>query len=596
MEFNFSKWGKSNEKIAKTILGDKLGGTRQVKLPTLPEDILEWIDSARPNVEGIKRSFLICPFWIPIYQDTSNFVMVVGGRQIFKSTATTDFIAHQATAFSGRQVCYVTFNEPNLSAFSRQKLQVGTFSQNPTLSLFPRHKLGNIHEISLKNNSTIYMITDNHEYKHVEGKSPSLLILDEAQYQDIQFIGKLNQTRTATKGKMMVFGIGGESGSPYEKLWKRTNQMEWQYDDPNWRDRLQFDEKGLVIGNYLKDVLLGKWIEKNPDAVFYHGYHIPQTLFPTIPLTIKDAVEKYKISPDFSIEHQKNDYSPSLFSSHTLGTFYKSTRRPITPEMVLKCMKPYDYISLMGADEVAELKEKYGNEIKISMGVDFGSSPSSSATVIAILVWFKTPDIYWLAKIEPRPQENQLNQAEYIAKLFKDYRCDVGVGDLGYGANQVKLIQDGGYSNKTGIRYNGVTSSKFFGCRTISDETKPFQHFEKKIDEHGDQTGRIQIDKTTSIDMLIDIFAKSASAIYDDENKLKSKLVIPYANPDEVGFLLDDLTSITRKDLNQIEDYTIQDGRQRPRKEYNHPPDSAMAIIYALIGVQKQTRFNWVSI
>ena len=77
------------------------------------------------------------------------------------------------------------------------------------------------------------------------------------------------------------------------------------------------------------------------------------------------------------------------------------------------------------------------------MGVDFGSG-ISSVTAIAILIWWRKSDRFQLVHIEKRPQENQLKQAEHIVNLFREYSCDIGVGDLGYGANQVKLIQDGG--------------------------------------------------------------------------------------------------------------------------------------------------------
>jgi len=596
MELNLTKWSRSHQALALKYLRTHNIMSSRYPLPVLPRDPLEWIKVARPQVEGIKRSFLAAPFWVPIYQDNHDFIVITGGRQIFKSTASTDFIAYETTTNPAVQVCYVTFDEPNLSAFSKQKLQVGTFLQNPVLAQFPRHKTGNVHEISLKNGSTIYLTTDNYEYKHVEGKSLKLCILDEAQYQDIQFIGKVHQTMMATKGKIKVFGLGGESGSPYEKLWLQTNQMEWVYDDPNWRDRLQFDGNGLVVGNYLKDVLSGRWVAQNPDVTLYHGYHLPQTIFPTTPSTQEDAEKKYKIHPRFSIEFQRKELSESLFSSHVLGIFYKSTRRPITRQMVLACMIPYTYLSLLEPQTVFELKNTYGNEIKIGMGVDFGSGPTSSVTAIAIIIWWRKPDRFQLAWIEKRPQENQLEQAEYIAKLFKKYSCDVGVGDLGYGANQVKLIQDGGHNNTTGVKYDGVSNSKFFGCRTISDETKPILAFDKKIDEHGEEVGRLQIDKTSSIDFLIESFEKTIlHPEFNSDKTSRQKLMIPCKHDYEVDFLISDLTSITRKDLSQIEDYTITDPRQKPKKEYNHPPDSVMALIYSMIALKNETRWYWVS-
>jgi len=180
MEFNLVKWSKAHEMLARNILKKNNISSKRT-LPVLPQDPLEWIKAARPIVEGRARSFLVAPFWIPIYNDPHNFCVIIGGRQIFKSTACTDFLALEATSNPGVQVCYVTFDESSLSSFSKQKLQVGTFSQNPVLAQFPRYRLGNVHEISFINGSTIYLATDNYEYKHVEGKSLSLCILDEAQ-------------------------------------------------------------------------------------------------------------------------------------------------------------------------------------------------------------------------------------------------------------------------------------------------------------------------------------------------------------------------------------------------------------------------------
>jgi hypothetical protein len=186
-----------------------------IALPTNP---LEWIEKARPVVEGKKRTFYNAPFWRDIYLDNHHSKIIIGGRQIYKSTYISDILACEATSTPGIQTGYVTFNQYNLTGFSKQKLQIGTFSQNPILAKFPRNKLGNMGEISLKNGSTIYCMTDNNQYIHVEGKSLSHCILDEAQYQDIGHLEKVRQTMMATKGRLTILGLGGEIGSPYEKV------------------------------------------------------------------------------------------------------------------------------------------------------------------------------------------------------------------------------------------------------------------------------------------------------------------------------------------------------------------------------------------
>ena len=48
-------------------------------------------------------------------------------------------------------------------------------------------------------------------------------------------------------------------------------------------------------------------------------------------------------------------------------------------------------------------------------------------------------------------------------------------------------------------------------------------------------------------------------------------------------FLMDDFCSITRKDLEDVQEVRVEDPRQKPRKEYNHPPDSVMSIVYCMV-------------
>ena len=52
----------------------------------------------------------------------------------------------------------------------------------------------------------------------------------------------------------------------------------------------------------------------------------------------------------------------------------------------------------------------------------------------------------------------------------------------------------------------------------------------------------------------------------------------------ECNFLIDDFCDITRKDLDKDnEEITKEDPRQKAKKEWNHPKDSVMSIIYCLV-------------
>jgi len=516
-------------------------------------------------------------------------------------------MGHAATTKDHAEIQYVNHDGPSLSAFSNQRLRQGTFADNPRLRIYPRRGTGSVTRVELKNASTIYMDTDHREYKHVEGKSLDLCILDEAQYQDIQFLSKLEKTFAYTRGRLQILGIGGEAGSPYERRWLQTDQRHWFYDDPNWRDKLRFDENGLVIGDYMHDILRGNWIAQKPDNTEYRGYWIPQTIMPFIALTIVDAKERYKIPIKYSIEFQELHEPQSIVTTHVYGRFNKALRRPVTHEMVMACVEPYRNLDFLTPTDVEELRYKYPDNLTVGMGIDWGSGPSASLTVSCIILKWEMgeqhPPIYQIAEIEPRPREDQRKQTKYMVDKFKTFDCDFGVGDLGYGTEKIKTMQDGGAEADTGERFMGLGTDKFIGCMSMSHQTMPFQYYEEIEDQHGSGVPQLKVDKTSIIQNFIDMLDRRVHhpEFINGHEGFRPQLVIPFKDENKVFsqpmHLMDDFTSITRKDIALIEDVTIIDPRQHPKKEFNHPPDSVMAILYAIIATDnyESSQWKWVS-
>jgi len=211
----------------------------------------------------------------------------------------------------------VSCNPAHLSAFSKQRLRIETFHQNPILRQFLRYDRGNVGEISCANDSAIFLVTDEGEYQKVEGKSLYVLILDEAQYQEVQFLPKALYALFQTHGRIYTLGIGGEAGSEYYKNWHKTDQREWIYDDKYWYDKLIKDANGNITNTNddIKKILSGRWVAQKPKNNQFRGYHLPQTIYPNIPRTIEEA-QLQNINPQFSIEFQRR-YSPtSYYLSH----------------------------------------------------------------------------------------------------------------------------------------------------------------------------------------------------------------------------------------------------------------------------------------
>jgi len=555
-------------------------------IPQLPTDNLEWIKVARPYVGKVKRNFEWEPFWVDVYQDKSPNIVVVNGRQTFKSTFGTDVVGCYVTSHDNVEVTYIVDREDRVSAWSKQRFRKDTMLRNDLLVPFLMHGRANVGEINLTNNSVVYVRTDENEFNNVQGMTNWLMVFDECQYQELQFRAAALYSMTMTKGQVYYLGIGGEAGSEWYKLWKKSDQREWVFDDKNWREKLRFDDEGYLCNEHPENIVSGKWVAQKPENSEYRGYHMPQTIFARIPLTIHDAVNLYKTRPENSIEFQKKYNPSSIVQAHVYGNFFKAMRRPITPEMVEAC---YDYnLSLLTPKEISELKLKYGTEILIFLGIDWGSGPAASKTVGTVMIYWRKTNRYQIAWVDSRQQEHEYDQAAYFVDLFKKYCCDFCVADLGYGKDKVTMMQNGGYTS-FGEKVTGLGRGKVKGCWTsgnITEETMRHKN-QDVIDAPtvGEKKEFYSVDKTQIIQNFVDFVG---SKVPDENGKKVSQLIIPMKNDYECDFLLDDFCDITRKDLDKNnEEIAKEDPRQKAKKEWNHPKDSVMSIIYVLIGKTK---------
>ena len=570
------------EEIEKQISPAKKKGIN-IKMPT---DNLEWIEKVRPYVGKVERTFDWEPFWVDVYKDKSPNIVVVNGRQTFKSTFGTDIVGCYATSHDNSEITYIVDREDRVSAWSKQRFRKDTMLRNEMLTPFLMHGRANVGEINLTNNSVVYVRTDENEYNNVQGMTNSLMIFDECQYQELQFRSTALYSMTQTKGQCYYLGIGGEAGSEWYKLWKKSDQREWKFDDKYWREKLKFDDEGYLCNEHPEEIVAGRWIAQYPENKEYRGYHMPQTIFARIPITIEDAVTLYKTRPENSIEFQEKYNPKSIVAAHVYGDFYKAMRRPITPEMVEAC---YDYtISLLTPEEMKKIKQKYQNEILVFLGIDWGSGPAASKTVGAVIIYWKKTNRYQLAWVDSRPMEHEYDQAAYFVNLFRIYCCDFCVADLGYGKDKVTMMQQGGYTS-FGEKVPGLGRGHIKGCWTsgsITEET--MRHKSQDVIDAptvGEKKEYYSVDKTQIIQNFIDFIG---STVPDENGKSVSQFIIPMKNNWETDFLMDDFCDITRKDLDRDNiEITKDDPRQSAKKQYNHPKDSVMSIIYCMIGKSK---------
>ena len=351
------------------------------------------------------------------------------------------------------------------------------------------------------------------------------------------------------------------------------------------RNLLKFDSMGKIINtpDEIDVIRKGKWIAKNPNGQ-YPSYNITRPMMLRLPLTISDAIYKYKRPKEMSVQYSHITMSKRELATQVYGKFIHSPRIPITQQMVQAC---YDSTkSFLTAIEVRELKKKYKDEIHVFLGIDWGSGKTNaSSTVGTVTIYWKNIRQFQLARIVVDPETNSKgDQAFYFIKLFQEYDCDFCVPDLGHGDIQVESMQDGGYSSN-GERFPGLGRTKVRGCRTTGGIEKPDEEFKQEHDEHGKKIDHITTYKTTIIEQYIDLFESTSMNVKTKEiSKLHKRLLIPTKDDNSViNDILKQSCAISRVDIDSADDILGDDIRQSSERKYGHPPDIPMSIMYNIL-------------
>jgi len=567
-------------------------------------NVWEWIQKYRPNVGGDTRNFGLIPFWKEFYLDPHKRKGALCGRQVYKSTAATDYLSYISTTGSFRNAMYVIHDPTSMESFSTERVRQGTFMANHSLAPFlPYGKRAAVKTINLTNHSRITFRHSQNHYANTEGQTADITVVDEIQKQNLSKFRILKHTIRAKNAPLIMFGIGAEEGTTFhDMIMNESDIYDWRYKDRSpftdektgkkwnnqgWRHNLTFDESGIITNSteQLETILDGELVKIHSaynDAI-YKFYHFPQEIFPTIPLTISDS-KRYNRDIDQSIEYQQIHDPDDVFQAHCMGWFHAARGRPLTLDIIRKCYN--DHVSFLTPNEIKSLKEKYKNALVVTAGIDWGSNrEGKSNTVFTVLLcWKKTPyspEHYQIAYqkvfgVESSDAEEALN----IIPLIQAYHIDNTAGDIGFGKSGMKIIKDT-------IGRSHIHS--VFTSGNLLEETHTYQmdieHDEKKF---GIKNDFLSVHKTERVDHLIGIIKSTIPDDTDPTNKRKAtpKLVIPHENPLDVETLERGLLKIEREDLIVPTINSDIDKRQKPEKKYLHYKDEVSALIHAFIAFE----------
>jgi len=551
------------KKIAATILPD----LEDDYMPSIPNDRIKWEYHCRQTIKGEPNRLEFLPMIIPVVEDDHPFKFLLWGRQWGKTTMLASDLSHAATTNYDYDQTYFSPNDTLLATFTEGKFRQPVFGFGPLSHYISGlSKLGAKNRVVTKTRCIIDMLTPGKNWINAQGKSNKRMIIDEGQDHNWYNFQNARQTQADTHGDIVIAGIGGFVDTAYHNLWKTTNQMEFDfkynepymgYDNMSWRKYLEYDENGLVYGDYMKERLSGTWNPRIIENELRHGYHLTQLQNPRIPLTIKDAVEKYKIPGDFSIEWQEKydpNYTSSEFRRNILAEFVEGELKPITTKDMMKLFD--ETLSLTKAEDVDHTA---GDVI---VGIDLGASGKT-----VVWIWQcineKGP-IFKLLWVEKVQTSNTREQERIVIDLIDAYEADFISTDAGGRDNIMQIVQDTYTENSVRVKYNPRQDRP-----TPSDE-----EFKKQESEL-----RYVIDKTFSINRIIELIKHP----YVDGDFTSNRIILPGDSEsfEKIKWIIKQFVA-----LEGIKEELKSTGQTRIR--YTHqdsePDDALMACNYAYIG------------
>jgi len=256
-----------------------------------------------------------------------------------------------------------------------------------------------------------------------------------------------------------------------------TDQRNWVYNNEYWREKLEFNQEGLVWDEYMKDILNGHWLATVQENQSRHGYYTNQYQAPWIPLKKADC-EKYRLPESKSIQWKRDEYSANDFSRHVLADNIAGEVKPLLTEDIEKLFD--ENLSLtLGVDVNYD-------DGPVIIGIDWGGGGKT-------IVWIwqcindKAPifKLLWAEKVETNDTQEQ---TDICFNLIDAYNADFICIDAGGAPDRVQAIQK---------RYGHRTTKVSYIPRPERPQPnkKEMRILKKEM--------RYSIDRTFSIDRII---------------------------------------------------------------------------------------------
>lgn len=355
--------------------------SKHIKL--LPHELAERVIMLRDD-GGMPFTTEGRPYLLPIYDHWHPKMVIIGGRQIEKSTTLSNLVLVPAVTERGYRSLIVSPTDIHTSTFAYDKLD-GTLNASPNLMklLGGKPRVANLHHKEFKNTSSILLRSAYLTARSARGIPADQLLVDEAQDMIPDHLPVLAETLTHSHkldfGRRII--IAGTALTPecmIGEYWAdHSTQGEWVIKCSAGHDNIiefeNLSEKGLICSHKdngtcakLLNPINGRWVHMYPSRKaldLYVGYRIPQVINPMVFSHWKDIVAKLRT------------YSNARIQQEVLGRSYESGQKPISRSHLIR-MERNKY-SISSSQEYIEMPV---------MGVDWGYG-DVSYTVVTIGGW-----------------------------------------------------------------------------------------------------------------------------------------------------------------------------------------------------------------
>ena len=413
---------------------NRLSATQAREIALYPD---RWVQFFR-TIEGHQFSLEERPYLIDIFREflpttkceSAKIVVLKCSRKVEKTETICNLLLYALLNIPYFKAVYTAPRQPQVTRFVEERFNGALMSSiNNGCLMKTRHKNSVSHQtfdVGARSLNHFYAYSNWGGAEGLLGIDADLCCIDEYQDSHGDSLPMMLEMLSQSDYKwVVVSGTAREQGSAFWKLWEKSTKSEW--DGSNW-----------VHGESDTGII---------------GYHITQAMHPDI--TAHD------------IEQKKQTYTPRRFQNEVLGEFFAGHTKPLTFT---------DALSV--ADKDLKIVKGVSPPEESVMGIDWGKQTT-------VLIMSLDGTILNAIKLDSRADD----EVAELKTLINDYNCVSVVADIGFGARQVKELQD---------EFGERVKSCYYSSRPMT----PFEF--KKRDNNRNLIFMCVVDRTTYVESTIE--------------------------------------------------------------------------------------------